>query len=659
LAAAVLTACGGSSVGIQATPGTMVRMEFAHRDDFYAAPFPSDHRLNADGSVDMEAFRNPDKIGFMDITLDIAKHEVKGFGVSAGIFFSLTGPMAAKQPDLFASMKEDAAMFVMSVTREAADYGKRYPIDAHFEADGGPFGAKNQLTLLPLQGTPLRTNTRYAAVVLRSAKDAQGRPLGVSYVMAQLAAGVRPAGLDAKAFAEYREALAALREAGVAASSIAGMTVFTTGDPTAELKLFLADALARPLPQIEAPFVAREVFDNFCVYDTTIRMPVYQDGVPPFSEEGGGWSVDKNGKPLLQGTELSHFVVTVPRAPMPAKGYPAVYFIRTGGGDRPLVERGFQPVNHGPSATAGTGPALEFAKAGFGGATIDGPHGGLRNVTHGDEQVLMFNVLNPRAMRDNTRQTALETDLAAHILGTLTIDAANCPGAAPAAKFDTSLLVLMGHSMGATVAQPALAFEPLYKAVILSGSGASWIENLLYKKKPLDVKPVAELILNYGKYNRELTRFDPAVSMTQWVGEESDAQAYNRLTAGGPQHVLMLQGIVDHYIMPSIAAAGSLSLGLDHGGAPLDEATPEIAAFHPLRALLPFSGRSIIGLPAAGNRAGVTAVVVQHREDGIEDGHEVAFQTRAPKEQYRCFLEGLAAGKVPAVPAIPAPASCR
>src|SRR5205807_10298026 len=102
--------------------------------------------------------------------------------------------------------------------------------------------------------------------------------------------------------------------------------------------------------------------------------------------------------------------------------------------------------------------------------------------------------------------------------------------------------------------------------------------------------------------------------------------------------------IVDHYIMPGIANATSLSLGLDLAGAALDEGAAELASTTHLRDLLPLSGGAQIALPASGNRAGLTAVVVQHPEDGIEDGHEVAFQTEAPQHQYRCFLQSFAKG---------------
>jgi hypothetical protein len=50
----------------------------------------------------------------------------------------------------------------------------------------------------------------------------------------------------------------------------------------------------------------------------------------------------------------------------------------------------------------------------------------------------------------------------------------------------------------------------------------------------------------------------------------------------------------------------------------------------------------------------VTAVVSQFPGDGIEDGHEVVFQTDPPKHAYRCFLLGLVAG-LPRVPTLGAP----
>ena len=52
----------------------------------------------------------------------------------------------------------------------------------------------------------------------------------------------------------------------------------------------------------------------------------------------------------------------------------------------------------------------------------------------------------------------------------------------------------------------------------------------------------------------------------------------------------------------------------------------------------------------SGNYGNITAIVTQHPSDGIEDGHEMVFQTDPPKREYRCFLQTWAAGQTPILP---------
>ena len=56
----------------------------------------------------------------------------------------------------------------------------------------------------------------------------------------------------------------------------------------------------------------------------------------------------------------------------------------------------------------------------------------------------------------------------------------------------------------------------------------------------------------------------------------------------------------------------------------------------------------------AGNAGGATAVVRQYPEDGVQDGHEIMFQSELAKADYRCFLlsfaRGLDTGRAPVVP---------
>src|SRR5207248_5569199 len=110
-----------------------------------------------------------------------------------------------------------------------------------------------------------------------------------------------------------------------------------------------------------APLALAERYDDYCVYQSTIDLPQYQGGVPPFATTGGHWVFDRDGYPVRQRYERARVFVTLPRAAMPPGGWPAVVFSRTGGGgDRPMIDHGATSLRGGPAA--GTGPALEFAR---------------------------------------------------------------------------------------------------------------------------------------------------------------------------------------------------------------------------------------------------------------------------------------------------------
>jgi hypothetical protein len=534
------------------------------------------------------------------------------------------------------------------------------PLDVTFLADGGPFGDRNLLAALPLQGAPLRPYTQYAAVVTNRVRDEHGRALSRSPAMAALASGQWPEGLEAEVGVAYRGAYDAI--APLVADEIVALTVFTTDDPTAAVSVVLDDArVSHHLWPLAITPTLTTVYPDYCVYNATVTVPVYQRGTPPYDRAGGDWQFDADGHPIFDHSETARIVFTVPRAPTPLSGWPTVVFVRTGGGgDNPLVERGVSATEHFTQPiTPGSGPAQELARVGFAGVQIDGPLGGVRNPTGGDEEFLIFNVFNAAALRDNPRQSALELALLAEALSGFGFDANDCPGVGTTrVGFDYTHVALMGHSMGAWIAPIAAAYTNSYGALVLSGAGGSYIANVLDKLLPVKVRPLAEIILDYNMDQRSLEAHDPALTLVQWAAEPSDPQVYDRLIVRAPdsgrppRHVLMLQGIVDHYILPSIANATSLALGLD-AALPLYDATDaeeQALGQVPLAERLPLVGLRELALPVAGNAGGATAVVVQHTGDGVEDGHEVVFQREPPKHQYRCFLQSFARGGTPLVP---------
>jgi hypothetical protein len=655
------TSCGTPTATTNAaSTTTSVNMHF-ERTSFYDAPFPSDDLVGSDGFVHIDGFPNlaaPDTVAIIDQMKQLVATGSHGFAEEGAVFFTLNGDSApANLPDMATSVTPAASVFLVGVSSSAPDFLHLRPVTVRYEADGGPFGAPNMLTVLPLQGAPLRPKTTYAAVVT----TATG--LLPSPEMVAIASGTPPAAMPASVYAEYQSAISSVSQLGIASTDIAGLAVFTTDDPTRELGLVLADMLAHPVPLPDTPFHQTDLFQDFCVYGATIPMPDYQAGDPPytFAETGGGWAFDPSGKPVQQRTEEAGMFITIPRIPMPASGWPIAHFIRTGGGgNRPLVDRGPQATNGGPPIAPGTGPALWFAKAGLAGATLDGPHEDLRNLTNDNEDFLMFNINNAAALRDNVRESAAEYALFAHVLAGLQLDVSDCPGTTSPARFDSTRVALMGHSMGATIAPLVLEAEPMYRAVVLSGAGASWIENVIWKQLPLAVRPVVDLLLRYTTLDppRDIQEDDPVLTLLQWTAEGADPAVYTRALVEEPasgqsaRHVLMEQGIVDHYIMPPIANGTSLSLGLDLAGTPLDATSAELTGDKAptLESVIAYSGRHQVALPVTGNYGNVTAVVTQHPSDGIEDGHEMVFQTDPPKREYRCFLESWAAGQTPVLP---------
>ncbi len=658
LLALLTVACDGAPPSVDggppdagARPATQAVVGYNTPDDLFAAPWPDERLRRPDGTVDVSAFPNPRGAPIADDLRSILEG-ARGFGVSSGIYFALTGPLdPASLPDPAGSIGADASVFLLDVAR-----GERVPIDVRYLEDAGTFSPDHLLAVLPLQGRPLRPEARYAAVVTTAARSPAGEPLVAGEGTRAIAAGEPPPGLDPSVYDAQRSLLDQLDRMGVDRDRVAATALFTTWDPTAELRAAQAQLATMDPPALEADFTAAEVFDELCVYHATVRMPDFQGGEAPYLDGGGAW-VYEGGALAVQRMAQANLWVTLPRRPMPADGFPVAVFVRTGGGgDRPLVDRGPRATAGGDAITPGTGPALHFARAGFAGVSVDGPLGGLRNTDGWDEQFAIFNINNVRGLRDNVRQSALELIHLVRLLGTVAIDASGCPDlttptAGSVALLDPDTVALMGHSMGATIAPLAVALEPAYDAAILSGAGASWSRNVIFKESPIAVRPAAENLLRYPAGS--LVEHDPVLALLQWAGEPADPQVYARHLleepiAGEARHVLMFQGILDTYIPPPVANPLALAIGLDQAGPALDEALSD--RFTPLSAELPLAGGAQIGLPASANRAGRVAVVVQHAEDGIEDGHEVVFQTPGPQLQYRCFLSSLAAG-APQVPA--------
>ena len=671
-------------------------------------------------------------------------------------------------------------------------------------------GTDHMLALVPLQGVPLLPNTVYAAVVTKfvgAASQPQllsdllnyGKcPIGMSLLAPPKWSGGPPStALDGGDINHgspaqhdspcglFRAAVNTLRTGmgpafstmfpgsgyiGNAAffnSKVVALDVFRTGDPTAGFKSVVADAVGAPrLPALMSPFFLDTdpndslpgfetlgIFNDYCLYSSTVTMPVYQNGTPPYhvdqyigSGRGeGSWIFNAADMPVFTGPDMPSMVsnikivVTIPRAPMPPGGFPLVVFERGGGGTEvPLHSRGVVTDSPGLQHPApGTGPAQNFARAGYAAVEVDNPLGGSRRNgwSFADEDGDIFTIWNLAAMRDNIRQSAFELVMTGYALkaGLLTsqggMDIHACPtspgitvnstNTVTSAVFNTAQLALMGHSVGSTILPLALSYldpataTPMFARAILSGAGGSYMANALYKQAPrqnvfsgsnnlafreaLEAESALRQAVN--------SETNAAVNLLQWIGEPADPPTYNLATAprlvAQQQSVLMIQGVIDHYMEPPIANAVSLSLKLGlgvadsspaHGfgedgfapGGGIDVIYNDSAMSHgpngafngptfgpyaadsDLRAAAPlFPQLDFEGYGPSNQRApvlpiaGWSAVVQVANSPALEgpegtsptgeDGHEVVFQLAEPKHEYQCFLRSASLG-MPVIP---------
>ena len=629
--------------------------------------------MAADGSVDFSGFPNGTDTNLPKMVVEMITKDARGFGTTSGVFFHLEASLGAVTglPDRNTSTQDDRVRVPRRRRRDLARGRlEAKPVDVAFLEDGGPFGDANLLSLLPLQGVPLRPTTRYAAVVTTKLASASGKAVGADASMQALAAKKSVTGLSSDVASEYEAALDTLDAHGTPRATVAGLAVFTTGDPTAEFEAAREVLVAAALPMPDPQWTADEQFTRYCVFESTIEMPDFQSGTSPYSNDGGNWVFDANGRAHRAahgaGAHLRHGAA----AGDARGGLPDRALQPHGRGRRSAaVDRGVQATNGGPPIVPGSGPADYFAMAGFAGASVDGPLGGIRlppglNLAGRRGRAHLQRHEPARAPRQRAAERRRARVASARPRADVLRRVEGCPGFSSTdgnVKFDSSKIVLMGHSMGATISPLALSTEPLFRAAILSGAGGSWIENVVYKQSPLPVLPLIETLVGTVGSTYTLGEHDPLLSLFQWGAESADPPVYTagavRAPTNGaaPRDVLMEQGIVDTYILPPIANAMSLSIGLDLGGEELDQSAPALAQFTPLGDLLGLVGRQKIAMPVAGNLTiggvAVTAMVAQHPQDDVEDGHEIIFQTDPPKREYVCLLMGLAAGAgAPTIP---------
>src|SRR5262249_32428603 len=138
-------------------------------DDFYARPYPSDDRKNADGTIDLSTYPRPSAL--IKQYVDAIAQDTHGFGESSCIYFRFS---AAIDPASLPQTPQDSLGADASVFLTELVSGRRVPVRVHYRAKGGRFSGNDLLAVCPFPGLPLLPRTKYIATVTTDVRTETG-----------------------------------------------------------------------------------------------------------------------------------------------------------------------------------------------------------------------------------------------------------------------------------------------------------------------------------------------------------------------------------------------------------------------------------------------------------------------------------------------------
>ncbi len=620
------------------------QVRFDPSGDFWAVPLPSELRRQDDGSYNLDRWpgARPQLVKMWLDTIDARVTD--GWGVNAGVFFTLTGALdPASLPTAATTLTTEADVQLIDIDPESPEYGRRLPVDVSFTADAITYRPASLLAVTPVQGFPRRERTLYAVVLLDGLKDAAGQPLGASEGF--------HAALEqtSKADPKLKAALAPLRAyldvSHFNRAKVVGATVFRTIDPNATLKKLAAWVETLPAPVLEQPWTKLDEYPDYVLYGARYLVPHVQSGPRP----GKGrvvWSADGQ-TPVQQGTQSVRLSVAMPKRAPPASGQPlTLYFHGSGGEYREVMDRGplapTAPRNQQGDPPPGSGPSTYLARRGLATLGFDFPLHGDRDSPPDTTGLKLYDLFGDiDSTVDNMSVAAMEAVYLTRLLPALELPLP----AGGTTRVDLARLSAMGHSMGSTIGIPVATVDPRIKGYVFSGAGGLLTEVATETTYPVKLGSTLELLLGF-KAGETLERTHPLLHAFQTLWDATDPTAKARHVAREPYEgqvakpYFLPQGLTDGYFHPGAQAAIGGALGTTLLGDELDPTLPRT---------LRLDGRgTTTAYPLRGNLDGVTAGTVQVQTP-FDLGHYVVFDVPSVGAQVGCFLAGVGNPGGPAI----------
>lgn len=611
--------------------------------DFYRLPFPNDVRVQPDGTLDLSDFPRPGLsllgLDLVDLYADAAAEDFDGFASLTTASFRFSSALD------FSTVQDGAALFIVDITDPGLPgYGANRSRAFNFDSGRGKFACQNRLTLGNRTTDPLEPGHTYAAWVSTAARSTSGAtPIQDPDLIALLGATAPADATLARGWAQYAKFRTYLTEQSRLTTTVAAAAVFTVADASKLARKLAAEVEAAPMPTITDLTLCDGVAISPCAgadptracgdssggfWEIHGRLTVtnYQAGTLPYERptDGGALEVGTDGNPVAQGTLSECFALTIPKGAAPAGGWPLVVHAHgTGGSYKAAIDAGIAST----LAEAAT-PMATFTTDGVG-------HGARRGASARTPDSLVFNIVNPRAARDNHLQGAVDELTALRLPDLAPFAVAGVSGTI---DFDAARTYYFGHSQGSNVGLPAVAVTSRAKGAIFSGAGSALVEGILGKKQPVDAKAGLELLLGEG-----LGAGHPVMILWQLFFDRIDPVNYAPMLIKRPpagvasKHVWMSWGKGDSY-------SPELTLTATAAAAGLVVVEPQITVIG-----LPTDPRPIDPTRVGGDGQVRFGAVFQYDPAGAYDGHFVATRSPAAIADWRGFLTSLAAG-APRVP---------
>jgi hypothetical protein len=498
----------------------------------------------------------------------------------------------------------------------------------------------------PWPGVILPSNRSFATIVMRHAGDREDGLLGVADEIAALADDRVPEGaLGQRASEVYAPMFETLDMLGIEREQVAAASVFTTKDVVADLHALSSAVVDAYDVSIDELTLDPDDGDHptFCELVATIEFPQFQEGTPPYNDEGL-FAMGTDGLPLLQRRKRVPARIVIPKEEMPAGGFPLVlYFHGSGGDSSEFVDLGKIKVEGGEPAV-GEGPALILAEQGIASAGSALPVNPER--VPGASAYEYLNFSNLPAMRDTFRQGVIEQRLFIEELLRVEIPPSalgacsgpSLPDGETGYRFSDDSLMALGLSMGGAYTNIIGAVEPKIGAVVPAGAGGLW-HRFVLDTSLLD--NAGELISILLGSDSELSFLHPAMQLPATAWEAVEPMVYMKRLATRPlsghpvRDIYEPVGKDDRYFDSKTFDAAALSYGNQAAGEELWSTMQEALALESLDGFASY--------PASNNRESEsgeahTGLVVQFEGDGLQDPHVIFAQLDEVKYQYGCFF---------------------